>query len=136
MKYALDACALIALLDEETGSKCIQELLEQAENGSVEVFMHIINLFEVCCHRRYKNDIDDTAEFLNMIYESPIKIINLSCDDIFQKALFYKTEYSVSLADSFALAAAQTLNATLVTCDHHELDVVCQAGRIPFLWLR
>lgn len=48
----------------------------------------------------------------------------------------FKTAYQMSVADSFALALAANLNASLVSTDHHEFDSVEIAGEIRFFWLR
>lgn len=42
----------------------------------------------------------------------------------------------LSLADSFAVALAMRLGATLVTSDHHELDALVPLGLCPILFIR
>lgn len=46
-KYVLDACALIAFFNDEEGAGKVEMILEQAENGEVELYLASINLFEV-----------------------------------------------------------------------------------------
>lgn len=47
-----------------------------------------------------------------------------------------KSTYRISLADSIALAQAIALNAELLTCDHHEFDVLEPFEPIKILWIR
>ena len=39
-------------------------------------------------------------------------------------------------ADSFALALAAQLDASLISTDHHEFDDVEKSGEVKFFWLR
>ena len=47
MHYILDACALLAFLNDEEGAEKIEDLLNQSAVSDVSVSMSIINLFEV-----------------------------------------------------------------------------------------
>ena len=45
--YVLDACALIALLQEEPGADKVAAVLNAANNGEAEIVMHKANFLEV-----------------------------------------------------------------------------------------
>ena len=47
-----------------------------------------------------------------------------------------KATYKISLADSVALAEAFVSGGTLLTADHHELDVIEKHEKIQFQWIR
>ena len=47
-----------------------------------------------------------------------------------------KSKYRISLADSIALAEALILGGELLTCDHHEFDVIKKKEPINFMWIR
>ncbi|WP_010253358.1 PIN domain-containing protein [Treponema primitia] len=47
MTYVLDACALIALLNEEEGKEKIDGLFTQAKAGKITLCISIINMLEV-----------------------------------------------------------------------------------------
>ena len=47
-----------------------------------------------------------------------------------------KKQYRLSLADAIGLAAAIISNASFVTADHHELDVIEKNENISFTWIR
>ena len=53
---------------------------------------------------------------------------------LFKKEIGY--ENVLSLADSLALAETKINNASLLTADHHEFDIVEQKENISFCWLR
>jgi predicted nucleic acid-binding protein len=136
MNYVLDACALIAFLDDENGSDYVYDLLQAARIGDAAVSMNIINLYEVYYERIRKMGLDAAKEFLDRFNDMPIEIIFIQADMIFAEAARLKTSYRMSLADSFALATAFCGNAALVTADHHEFDIVRETEPIPFLWIR
>jgi predicted nucleic acid-binding protein len=47
-----------------------------------------------------------------------------------------KATYKISMADALLLAHGIENNATIITSDHHELDIVEQSENIDFLWFR
>ncbi len=47
MNYILDACALLAFLNDEEGAEKIEDLLNKSAVSDISVSMSIINLFEV-----------------------------------------------------------------------------------------
>jgi len=78
--YLLDACALIALFDNEKGADVVSGLLDSAA--------------------------------------------------------YFKATGKMSFADTILTATARCTGATVVTCDHAELELVEQQTQIPFLWIR
>ena len=46
-KYVLDACAVIAFLNDEEGAQKVEQLLLQGERAPDTLFMHEINLLEI-----------------------------------------------------------------------------------------
>jgi PIN domain nuclease of toxin-antitoxin system len=47
VNYILDACALIAFLNEEPGQEIVADLLKKAQKGEAAIYMSIVNLIEV-----------------------------------------------------------------------------------------
>ena len=47
VRYVLDACALIALLNKEDGAHNVVALYEKLIDGKAEIIMNKVNLFEV-----------------------------------------------------------------------------------------
>ncbi|MDR0456332.1 MAG: PIN domain-containing protein [Treponema sp.] len=46
-EYILDACALLALFDDEEGADIVENILEQARNNEAALIMNAANLIEV-----------------------------------------------------------------------------------------
>ena len=74
--------------------------------------------------------------FLDEIKQSPIVVNHEISDEIFTEAGRLKASYRISLADSVALAQAIVSGGALITCDHHEFDVIETKESIDFVWIR
>ena len=48
-KLFLDACAIIAYLNDEEGAEKVEELLWQSDQRSGNLFMHEVNFLEMYC---------------------------------------------------------------------------------------
>lgn len=129
----LDACALIAFLNDEPGAEVVASLLE--EIPSVE--MSAINLLEIAydCIRR-SGQPQSVQELLDLVHQLPIKIHWQIDHGVFQQAARFKASSRISLADAFALALAQTLSAAVATSDHHEFDPLESNKLARFIWIR
>jgi PIN domain nuclease of toxin-antitoxin system len=132
-KYVVDACALIAFLQNETGGDKLRELFKIPQN---EFFMHSINLTEVYYDAVYVSGEEKAQELFEKIAELPITILwdlNISLIKLVGK---YKTSYKISFADSFVLALADKEKAIVISTDHHEFDMIEKTGNLSFYWLR
>jgi len=47
MHYVLDACAILIILNGESGAQKVLDLLDQAETGNIHLFMSIVQLTEI-----------------------------------------------------------------------------------------
>jgi len=135
-KYVLDACALIALLDREPGYEEINHLLLKAELGEVSVYINFVNLLEVYYDRIKISSLERADIFLETIYNSSIEVLEMQNKEILRNAGRLKSSYKMSLADSFALSTAIYKQATIITADHHEFDIIEQKEKISFHWVR
>ncbi|MGC8781688.1 MAG: PIN domain-containing protein [Anaerolineae bacterium] len=45
--FVLDACALIAYLNDESGAEKVESLLDQAHQGQAQLYMASVNVYEV-----------------------------------------------------------------------------------------
>ena len=134
--FVLDACALIALLHMEEGGDAVYDLFLQAKDNKVALSMNKLNLLEVY-YDVFRRDGEALAlQIIQMVDDSPIRIISEISDDVFKEAGRLKASCKISLADSIALAEASASGGTLVTCDHHEFEAVEKSQPIKFLWLR
>jgi len=134
--YVLDACALIALLQDEPGADKVAAAINAANNGKLKIVMNKVNLLEVY-YDAYRLRGKEQADL--MLYEvkkRPIEINAEITDEIFNEAGRLKASYKISFADSFALAQAIVLGGELLTSDHHEFDAIERQEDIRFQWIR
>jgi predicted nucleic acid-binding protein len=135
--YILDACALIALLDDEKGADIVEALLIQAKNNEITLVMNAVNLIEVYYDRIREVGAERADTAIKNIYDTfPISIIETINPSIVREAARLKAEGKMSFADTILAATALYYGAAIVTCDHTELKPVEQQGHIPFLWIR
>lgn len=131
--YLLDACALIALLNDEPGAERVELIL----TGDAPVAVSAINALEVAYDavRRSKNR-DAATMILRLVEDANIEILWSLAQDEWLAAARWKARGRLSLADAIALAVAETRNLKLVSADHHELDTIEAEGLIQIEWLR
>ena len=134
--YILDACAVIAVLNQENGAEPVKEILEQAELKKVEIYLNKINLLEVYYDivKRRGEKIADNILF--EIMSSAIKIIDKISDEVLKRAGILKSKYGISLADAIVLAESTIKKAIVITADHHEFDSIEGKENIEFFWIR
>ncbi|GHU59371.1 hypothetical protein FACS189444_4540 [Spirochaetia bacterium] len=114
MNYMFDACALIALLNGEADKTAVvKDLLTQARQGKVKIYMSVINFTEVYYDRLKLERPDLTDAFLKYITLLPITILETVSRDISIEAGRIKVSHKMSLADSFLLATASFYSATV-----------------------
>jgi predicted nucleic acid-binding protein len=131
----LDACSLLAFFQDETGAEKVEALLNSAEKQETRLCLHKLNFLEVY-YKVMQKDISKAKLVYETILKLPISILEDFSDGLFHEAARVKVQYRVSLADSIALAVASINHWNLVTCDHHEFDVVEKTEQIMFDWIR
>ena len=116
-RCVLDAWAVLALLQkEEPAASHVKRLLEDAENGDVELFISIINLGEVVYRiGRVKGEVEAQVT-LDEIRCLTLTVVPATEEAVFAAARF-KMRYAISYADAFAVVTAEDLDAVLVTGD-------------------
>jgi predicted nucleic acid-binding protein len=137
MTYVLDACALIAYLNEEKGEgfEAVDELFNRAEAGEITLYMSIVNLVEV--YYGYIGDVGMTTanEIMRPVFGFPMSFISTITDLMYREAARYKGVYPMSLADAFLCATAKSLNATVITKDA-EIAGPKKEENLPVLWIK
>ncbi len=133
MNYALDAGAMVALLDGETGADIVEDVL--TEPGST-CYVHFVNFAEVyyLYFRRggqalAENTIQDLRNLGIMLRDDN--------DEAFWKeAASFKGRHALSLPDAFCLTLGRRLGGTVVTSDHGEFDALVPRNYCPLLFIR
>lgn len=132
--YVFDACAVIALLQAETGAPVVVDLL-QAE--SHQCIIHAINVCEVY-YDLYRRDGEEIADGVQEVLEGyGFEVVEEVSSALWKAAGKLKGAWKkISLADSFALALAMEKSGTFVTSDHHEIDALAQARVCSIRFIR
>ena len=136
MHFILDACAILAFLNDEENADKIEVLLNQSAAGDVPVSMSIINLLEVYYSELREKGAEIAQVVLEMVQYYSIKIVNTVSEQVFQEAARLKATYKMSLGDCIGLATALELSGQFVTSDHHELDPVAEKEPSLISWFR
>jgi PIN domain nuclease of toxin-antitoxin system len=135
-KFVLDACAMIAFLNDEEGAQKVEQLLSQGDRTPNTLFIHEINLLEIY-YGVYRDENKELAEQTYVkVVNLPIKVVTGLRKNVFKEAGRLKAIYKISLADSIALAEARIRRIPLVTCDHHEFDPIQDRNELDFFWIR
>jgi predicted nucleic acid-binding protein len=132
----LDACALLALLNEEEGGDKVNELFKQAKAEKITLSMSVVNLIEVFYGLIRDEGLDRAVEILTQIDDSPLKIVDTISPTVYQRASRLKGTNKMSIADAIGIATAENLDAAFVTSDHHELNAVAAKEALNFYWFR
>ena len=116
--YVLDASALLALLNAETGAELVQDFLPDASISTVNLAEVVTRLSAVGMP---ENDIRNTLTLLGL------EVIHFDEEQAYQAGLLYSygQVYGLSLGDRACLAWARASAATAVTADRawKELDL-------------
>jgi len=134
MINVLDACAMIAYLRDEPGADVVEALLLDKNNSCVA---HAVNLCEVFYD--FTRAADENAALTAIAdLESMGLVVREDMDRHFwQEAGKYKaTIKKVSLADCFAIALTNRIQADLYTSDHHEFDPIAASDICSVKFIR
>jgi predicted nucleic acid-binding protein len=135
MNSVLDACALLAFLNDEEGADIVENLLNQALSGETVISMSIVNLLEAYYGELRDKGAETAQIVLDAVQYYSIKIIEIISQTVFHEAARLKAAHKMSLADAIGVATAKEISAQFVTSDHSELEIVEQQEPISFLWL-
>jgi uncharacterized protein with PIN domain len=129
-----DACAVIALLEDEPGAGVVEDLLQEPTHRCV---IHALNACEVYYDLYRRGNMEDADTLETILGELGLELLETLPPDLWRAAGKLKAEWRrVSLADCFALALTRQVEGALVTSDHHELDRLAEAGVCPIRFIR
>lgn len=133
MNYALDAGAIIALLDNEPGAEVVEDVL--TEPGST-CCAHIVNPAEIY-YVYYRRGGPTMAENVLQYLRDASVVFRDDNDEAFWKeAASFKGRHAMSLPDTFCLMLGRRVGGTVVTTDHGEFDPLVPLGYCPIRFVR
>ena len=133
--FILDACALIALVKNEKGADVVADVYKNANNGSVQLYMNRLNLFEVYYGFYRDKGMEYALNIVKQVEASSVMIAEFD-RNVFLEAGRLKATYKLSLADSIVIAQTILLKGSILTSDHHEFDAIDGKENLVFNWLR
>lgn len=133
MIYILDACAMIAYLDNESGADVVEAAMLDPAN---QCYAHAINLCEVFYQFHRAGGERAATDAINDLHSMNVNERADFDEAFWQDAGKLKAGGGVSLADCFAIALTNRLGGALLTSDHHELDKIAAAGICNITFIR
>lgn len=114
--FVLDSFALLAFFQAEPGGLKVRELLERTQRGEIRLAITAVNLGEVAYRTERVFGLERAQEVLAKIEEYAPAVIDVD-RELALAAAHLKARYRMSYADCLAVAAAQRLDAAVVTGD-------------------
>ena len=115
-RYVLDSFAVLAYLTAEEGMPRVREVLGDASAGRSSVYLSLINLGEIAYIVERERGLAQAQQTLGLIDQMPIQILPASREAVLA-AVHVKAGHPIAYADAFAVAAAQSLDAVVLTGD-------------------
>ena len=113
----LDACALLALLQDEPGAEKMEQLFHAAAEADRPVYISAVNWAEVLYKMERKFGLYGLTGARHFLQTMPLEAVPVDCE-LAEAAAHLKNTYKLGLADAFAAALAKHKKAELVTADH------------------
>ena len=130
-RYVLDSYALLAYFQGEHGGAKVKEILKEASLAKALIHMSVINVGEVVYITSRKLGKASSQALFKDISLLPVQLVEASMERVLIAANI-KARYPISYGDSFAVALAKELGATVVTGDPEFRKVENEVG---VLWL-
>jgi len=126
-----DSFAILSFLQDEPGSERVKERLIQVQSKRAAGYISAVNLCEVYYIVTREKEYTDAEVLTASLRDWGLNIIPAD-EDMARRAAWFKARYPIALADAFAAAAAQKLEASLLTGDpeFHSLE-----GNIEIEWI-
>ena len=114
--YVLDSFALLRFIQKEAGDEKVKTILDDVQIGKAIAMLNVINLGEIIYTVQRRFGLQKKLDVLMNIGRMGIVVLPVPNDLVF-KAAELKARYSMSYADTFAVASAIEHDATLITGD-------------------
>jgi ribonuclease VapC len=129
--YVLDSFALLAYFSDEPGREQVMAILHAAEAQQAEVYLSTVNYGEVVYITERTRDVQYARVVIAALDQLPITLVDVD-RQMALEAAHLKARFSMSYADTFAVALAQSVEGILVTGDPEFRTV---EHLVPLQWL-
>lgn len=115
-RYLLDTSAILALRGDEPGADDVESILRKSESGEAEVYVSFMSYMEAY-YRIWRLEGEESAKRMYAeLLSLPVFRIDVN-DGILLRAGAIKANYRLSVADSWIIASAMEVKASLVHKD-------------------
>jgi ribonuclease VapC len=114
--YLLDSYALLRFIQKEAGDQQVKVILEEVQSGKARAMLNVSNLGEIIYTVQRRFGQQKKLDVVMNIGRLGIEILPATNDLVFRAAEL-KARFSMSYADTFAVASAIEHGATIVTGD-------------------
>ena len=112
-RYTFDSEVILAFYLGEEGGEVVRDCLEQVQSGAAEGCINVLNLTEIY-YILCRVDAKLAEEKQRNLRLYGLKVVPVEDDGLWREAARVKTKHSLSLADAFAVATAETFKSKLV----------------------
>ncbi len=130
-RYLLDTSAVLTLTDQEDGFEKVEELLDRAAEGAIEVEISAVSLMEVYYITLQEQDEDRAAHLVSLVKAWPVRWVYPD-ERMLLLAGRFKAFHRLSFADAVIAGAARLREAVLV---HKDPELATLASEITLLTL-
>ena len=114
--FILDSFAMLAYLTDEPSAARIEKLIEDAKKEKCRLLLPLINLGEILYITERRGGVAKAQDTLALLLQLPVEILPADEQAVFSAA-HVKANYTLSYADAFVVAAAQSVGAIVLTSD-------------------
>ena len=126
-----DSFALLAVFEEEEGSREVTQMLSDISAGKLEGFISSVNVGEIYYILARRKGEEKAEAALNAVLHFPLEIVDPDFEFCIDAAKI-KAKHKMSYADVFAAALTKMKKGTLVTGDK-EFKVLAGEIKIRFI---
>jgi predicted nucleic acid-binding protein len=120
-RLTFDSEAILAFFLGEAGAELVRDNLEKVQKGEIEGFINILNLTEIYyILSRVNPKLAEEKQRNLRLYG--LKVVPINDNGLWREAAKIKCDHSMSLADAFAVATAETLKTKLVVGSDKEFN--------------
>jgi predicted nucleic acid-binding protein len=113
IRYVFDTSAFMTLFEDEDGADSVQNLLEQAKQGEIDILTSFVSFIEVFYIALREEGEETAKKRIRLMDMLPIKRVESSQESGFTAGRL-KAENRISFADTWVAATAIFYNAVLV----------------------
>jgi len=130
-QFILDACAMLAYLNNENGAGVIGEILERGIRDEVKIFITAMDLADIFYIVLKKEGHDKALKTILLIKNLPVECVGLD-EPLLMLAGEIRVQFPLTLGDALVAALAKTRKAKVITGDN---DFKSLEKEIECVWI-